>query len=396
VVISISRTARLCIAVIALLLAIPAVTIPSNSEEKLRSFHNRTLEVWPRSKKLVRDPAGYFRQAGRWMADRAGPIIEAASLEKRLLIFVLGTPPQPRITLGKDGYVFVNGSSDELIDDLFEGECRASQTEATYQALARSLPKLGEIGPQLGVSVHAIAVPMTSILYADHLPRSVPAKLREACLSELTGESRLSTLDRQPELNFIYPFAEMKALRDTEGFFPKANYHPMGMSLKVLRDVYLRRAGIEATIDESLELRSVASEILSTYGMSVAYPEYVIRNDRIATDAAAGQRIKGALIDLFAADKLEVKVYVNTGHATRTALLLSDSVGIAAAPVFAAGFRRLVWVYKRGIRSAADAGTLLARVRAIEPVDTMILLLNVGSAADLAPLADGLAAGLAH
>ena len=77
----------------------------------------------------------------------------------------------------------------------------------------------------------------------------------------------------------------------------------------------------------------MASEILSTYGMSVTYPEYAIRNDRIETDAAAGARIKAALTDLFMADRIEVevKVYANSGHATRTALLLSDSVGIAAA-----------------------------------------------------------------
>ncbi len=389
---TISPTARILIAVFALLLAIPVLTIPSNDEEKLRLFHNRTLERWPPAKQFVPDPVGAFRQASRWMADRAGPIMKAATLEKELLIFVLGTPPQRRITLGKDGYIFVNGVSDGGVNGLFEAQCQASQSEGTYRALLQSLPKLKEIGQILGVSVHAIAVPMTSTLYADHLPRSVPPNLRSACLEVLTGETRLSKLDQRADLNFIYPFEEMKASRDTEGFFPKANYHPMGMSLKTIRDVYLRRAGIDAKINETLELKSLPSEILNTYGVTVTYPEYEIRNDRITEDGAAATRVAATIAELFYRPPV-TKVYANSGGSSRTALLLTDSVGIAGAPVFAAGFKRLVWVYRVGMKSAADAGTLLERLRAVEPIDTMILLLQVGSASEFVPWVDSLAAG---
>ena len=220
--------------------------------------------------------------------------------------------------LGRDGYIFVNGASDAGVNGLFEGQCQASQSEATYQALLQSLPKLKETSQNLGVTVHAIAVPMTATLYADHLPRSVSPQLRSACLEVLTGETRLSKLDLRTDLSFIYPFTEMKALRDTEGFFPKANYHPMGMSLKVIRDVYLKRAGIDAKIDETLVLKRVPSEILNTYGVTVTYPEYEIRNDRITEDAAAATRVGATLADLFLRPPV-TKVYANNGGASRTA-----------------------------------------------------------------------------
>ena len=48
------------------------------------------------------------------------------------------------------------------------------------------------------------------------------------------------------------------------------------------------------------------------------------------------------------------------------------------------------------MKSSAEAGTLLERVKTIEPVDTMILMLQVGSASEFVPWVDALAARAAH
>jgi hypothetical protein len=70
--------------------------------------------------------------------------------------------------------------------------------------------------------------------------------------------------------------------------------------------------------------------------------------------------------------------------------MLTDSVGIAAAPVFAAAFKRLIWVYTNVMIAQEDVGKVAARVMSVEPIDSVVLLLNAGSAAKLVTWTDSL------
>jgi hypothetical protein len=71
-----------------------------------------------------------------------------------------------------------------------------------------------------------------------------------------------------------------------------------------------------------------------------------------------------------------------------------DLRGLGSLPRSPPGHRE-GWPSSRAA-SAADAGKLLERVRTIEPIDTMILMLQVGAASEFVPLVDGLAAGAPH
>src|SRR5512141_3357302 len=107
-----STPARIIVAICCLVLLVPIFGIPLQNERLLEQIHYHTLGKWPKTDGLVGNPVQYFSQARSWLADRAYPIIAASRLSTKVLYFVFGSAPQHRITLGKDGFIFVNGHSD--------------------------------------------------------------------------------------------------------------------------------------------------------------------------------------------------------------------------------------------------------------------------------------------
>lgn len=374
-----SIPARIQTAIVAVLLLVPAVLVPFQNEARLRQFHNRTLVAWPPSDTFLDDPAQYFRQASNWLSDRIGFIIRATILQKRILFYVLDTPPQPRVTLGKSNHVYYNGVSDAGVNGLFVGVCEHGHSHDTFSKLEQAVPAIMDFGRRKQLAIHVVIVPMTPTLYADYLPTSVPRAIRDACMRRLNGDSPLVKLSQQAGV--VYPFKEMKAVRDDDGFFPIMNYHPVGLSLKVIRQAYLDKVGLKPNIAETLQPSFATSEILGQYGINKRYPIYVSHNTDISENTQASDRVAERLKDLFVGPPL-TSVYTNRrGDAEGTVLLLSDSLGVAAAPVFAAAFKRLIWVYTNGMHRQEQIVELMDRVVSMERFGSVILLVNEGAVA---------------
>jgi hypothetical protein len=386
--VSFSPAARLQIAIVAGLLSIPAVIIPTQNTEQLAQFHKRYLAEWPYADSFGPDPVRYFRQAGKWFADRIGFIHPAAQIQKAILMYALRTPPEHRITLGRDGFIFLNGPSEQYINRIFEDQCIHSHSDAAVANVAMNLPALVRLGRKFGVPLHSIAVPMMSTLYADHIPHSVPDKIRNACLAVFNDNSALEKVAAQRNLNFLYPFAEMKALRNEKGFFPQANFHPDGLSVKTVRDAYLKTAGLSPVTGETIELGAAPSELLETYGLEINYPTWIIKNANVGRDNQASAAISEKLSPLFKIPPV-VTVFTNRGPASKIGLLLSDSVGIRAAPTFAGGFRRLIWVYLREMKQPENLEQIVEGVASSEHLDNIIVMLNEGSLLSFGALVRG-------
>jgi hypothetical protein len=347
--------------------------IPLQDEAKLRQFHNRVLNSWPASVSEI-GPVDYFKAAGKWLSDRAYPIIAASLLQKRLLFYVLHTTPQPRVSLGLEGHVFVNGQSDATVNGAIRGQCLAGQQPGTIEFLERRLNNIDGFARHLGMTLRTVLFPTTPTLYADFLPPSIPKSLRDACKSVLENGSPFSGLAR---LRITYPFAEMKALRGDPAFYPIANFHPAGYSLKIARDAYLRDEGIALSIDESLRPVVKTSEILSSYGINKGYLHYEIINRTVLEDA--GTATLATELRGFFSNPPELGIWVNSSpDVSRTAIVLSDSFGRFAAPVFAAAFKRLIWINLAGSRDDMLA-TMLERLAREQKADAMILLFHEGN-----------------
>lgn len=375
--VKVSRNAGLWTVLIALALYVPIAAAPLQNTDTLQKFHNRTLKAWPSASDFMWDPPAYFKQISEYLSDRAFPIMSATVLQKKILYYVLQTPPQRRVTLGRHGHVFLNGASDDSLNALMKNTCMAGHSPETIADLQKSFTELRDYGRRTGREMYFVIVPMTPTLYADDLPKTVPLDIRRACLAGLGPASPLVALAGHPELHFVYPLLPMMKLRSDDGFFPKANYHPSGESLQVIRDAFLEQNSMVLPRGETMTAGFGQSEILSGYGIDTLYPKYVLHDPSVSTQPKDAAALSASIEDLFQGHPL-ADVFANTDpDAKGDVLMLSDSVGIAGSSVFAAGFHRLSWIYTNGM-DQAKIGELIDRAAASEPFDAILLLTNEG------------------
>jgi hypothetical protein len=353
---------------------LPVATIPLQDEAALRRFHNRVLRDWPASVSAI-GPVDYFKAAGGWLADRANPIIAASLLQKQILFYALHTAPQARVSLGPEGHVFLTGNSEANLNDIISPQCLAAQDSRLAGLLNQSLNSIQGFARRLGMTQRTVMFPTTPTLYADFLPPSIPRSIRDACKFVLEKGSPLAGL---AGLGVTYPFAEMKALRRDPAFYPIANFHPEGYSLKIARDAYLRDEGIVLDIEESVRPVTGRSELLQRYGINKAYRRYEIMNTDVSADGGAQAALAKELTEFFYYPP-QIDVWVNSSpHVSRTAIMVSDSFGGNAAPIFAAAFKRLISVNITGSRQDMRAA-MLERLAGEQKLDTMILLVQEGN-----------------
>jgi hypothetical protein len=327
----------------------------------------------------VPDPVKYLTQARQWLGDRVYPIIPVSNFYKRLLFYVLATPPQHTIIMGADGLIFLSGVDNDHLNSIFEGVCVDTANPETADAFARSLSSLASYSVEQALPIDVIVVPTLETLYGDRLPPSVPSKYRSACAERAAGNSLLAGMHAPPPVHYVFPFASMHAARDDPAFFPKGNWHPDGLSLKVVRDAYLRSLGVELPRNEVLIRTEAPSELLKTSNIHWPLPVYRITNADVINDEETNAALQAAIGNLFPPPRPNTHAFRNRqAGSTETVLLLSDSFGDLAAPVLASGFHRLVHVntnYMKG-HSLVE---LLARVSKVLSISRIAIFMEEGS-----------------
>jgi hypothetical protein len=171
----------------------------------------------------------------------------------------------------------------------------------------------------------------------------------------------------------------MKELRLDEGFFPKGNWHPTGLSLKVIRDAYLRQLGVDPAVDETLIKTKRPSELLLSYGIEWALPVYAVTETPAVLDAAKTARLTQAIADFFPPSGVMASAFRSEKPVIDdVALMVSDSYGNLAAPVFAAAFREFQHVMTNGMRQDRLA-ELIERIERSGHVGRIIMLVEEGN-----------------
>lgn len=383
-----ARAARVTIAAFALALLIPIFGIGRQAEHELQLFHNRTLREWPATADFVANPTAYLGALKGWLADRVYPIVDASTALKKLMFFVLRTAPQRRLSLAADGFIFLNGGSEDGINGILEQGCVGAHTQPTAQALARGLDGFGRYGRALGAKVDVVVVPTLATVYADRLPASVPAPLRRACMLRMQGESPLQHMPVPDGVRFVYPMAQMLAARDDPAFYPRANWHPVGLSLKTVRNAYLAAIGSRQDVPETLTPTEAPSELMATYSIEYLTPVYELRNDNVVPDPMRAAAWSAGLKDLFTGEMVDSRLYVNTRPlSTESVLMLSDSFGTASGEMFAGAFASVFQITANNVTSAnlVEAARRLVREHKFERV---IFLIQEGSALRLVEWAE--------
>jgi hypothetical protein len=201
----------------------------------------------------------------------------------------------------------------------------------------------------------------------------------------MLGRSALLSV-RPPEQSashFVYPMREMLAAKADAAFYPKGNWHAAGRSLQVVRNAYLASLG-RAPIHESMRRALGPAEILLSYGIDWERPRYFLHNPSVLGVPERDARVRAAIAPMFRGDRFVTHFYRNTQPALdEAALLVTDSFGDLAAEVFAGAFRTLIQVNLNDLQ-AGGASAVVDHVRAVEPIQRVIFLIQEGNAPGLA------------
>lgn len=382
--VSFALRALVLICLLAQLLAVPVLGIALQDEAELAEFHNHALTPWPSLPVLRADPAAYFRRTRVWLSEHIFPVQLATRVQKTLLLRWLHEPPEPRISLGADGHIFLNGGSNQHLYGLFAAGCVHAHSPSVARALEAALRYWAGVAQGRGFTSDFVVVPTAATLYADKLPEATPRHLRDACLQRMRGHSALLSVQPPAGNHFIYPLGEMLAAKQDEAFYPKGNWHPVGLSLQVARDAYLTELGVHARVRESLHLGRGPAEILMTYGIDWERPRYFLDSPFTSIAAERDSAVRSAIAPLFRGDRFITHVYTNTHPALdEGVLMLSDSFGDLSAQAFAGAFRTLVQVNLNDLQSGIPS-QVIERVRKIERIDRVIFLIQEGNAPQLA------------
>jgi hypothetical protein len=375
----ISGGARLLLTLLALLLLTPMLALPWTNEARLRTALNRSLTPWPEGKDFRHDPATYLRGVSSWLADRAGPVSEAAKLKSKILYYVLATSPQANYALGRGPFVFLTSGRPDQPYDFFEDACRHPEDPAFLRDVARTLSDLADVEETLGIPIRVVAFPTALTVFAEELPSSVPRADREACLARVRGPSRLEELARTSKGRLIHPLSQLRDARGDPAFFPAGNYHATGLSVRIVREILVDARDV---LDERVSRVSGPGELLSFFGIERPFDSYELTPSRPVVVDRAGMATYTTLLARHLPKEETpypaLMVFDNASdRVSGTALFLTDSFGVLSARTFAARYKRLIQVFTNNMHQE-EIYDVVERLGTAEPIDEIVLLVQEG------------------
>jgi hypothetical protein len=377
-VIQVDRAARVLTLTLALLLLVPTLGIAFQDEGALERFHNRALVKWPDAAGFRADPVRYIVAAEACATDRVYPIEQITHFQKTLTFLLLRTAPEPRVTLGKEGHIFLNGADNQHVYRMFAAACVDPHSAAAAREVQSQLATWSQIGLQRRLAIDVVVVPVSESIYADDLPVTVPDEYRRPCLERMSGVSPLLSI-AAPGTTFVYPLREMLAARGDDAFYPRGNWHPTGLSLKVVRDTYLSRLHTNGSVDETLELGSTPAELLMPYDIRLGEPTYIIHNPHVITDNVRNAKIHEAVADLFPRKEVVTHFFTNSRPVVNeSVLMISDSYGDLASEVFAGAFAKVIHVNANYIQDDKVL-PVIDRVGKLDSFGRLVLLMQEGN-----------------
>ena len=368
----ISRLAKTIIIAMSLSLLAPLYLMRLQSAEDLVAFHNRPLQSWPRAIQYRRSPALYFDQVNRWVSDRVYPIVALSRIKSYFAYDVMAQAPSANITRGSDGLLFLNGTDADHENNLVDNSCRQASDPENLKRLEAALDRIAEFGRRSGYPIDLLMVPTMPILYGDRLPRSLSSSLREACAASFARGGPAGAVRAPSGLHVVYPFPELKALRDDLAMYPNGNYHAIGLSVRTATNAYLAAIGA-ARSATSLTLSSGPSEALATRDMDVAFPRYDVSDG----DAVPDDQMASALTDLTAPFRDDpgqtVSAYADPAAPNPdTVLVLSNSFGTNQAFDLALAFRAVAQMQT----PHRDLAAMIESMRRVMPFTRIVLVYN--------------------
>ncbi len=388
-----STVARRWICIIALLLFLPALLTVIENHEKRSQLENRPLQSWPEWQGVSQAPA-YFGAIDGVLEDHTGTARRFNQIYRKLRFYAFQMAPVPNVSLGSDGFVFLNSHNVEQPHSAIRNLCMRPSHRRAFVRQQVAIDTIVDAFAKRNMDVALGVAVSKPVLYPENLPDEVPTEYRDACA--LAGDSQgdlvtgIASLSR-PNFPIYYPLADFLPLKDTEAFYPKENFHWDGRSAHVFAKNFLTQLGIDVpnTFGADSALTATKGDLRNMgFARTVDvwdYP-YAKFGIRAVEPAALGAR-------RYYAQAIDVSEYlVDSPLSNGSALVLSNSFGAFTSRHLAPGFAHLTHINLHDLQPEEYSGFYGEYLDSLKP-DQIILLIHDEQLVN--PLwLEGVAAGL--
>ncbi len=341
-------------------------------------LENRRMAALP-DFALFRDhPADYIQAVDDYLKDHVGFRRQANQLYRKLRYYLLKDPPLPNITIGRDGFIFMNSHRIDQPNFVFNLLCeqQVGPSVKLIEEMDRIFASVSGYYTGRGYPVTIAAAPTNVALYADKLPRSVERKYRDACWAYPASDHLLAQLYRLGRsggrYNLYYPLPLFQQHRDEPLFWPKELFHWSGRSVYLFARDLLVQSGVVArvSLDDPAEIATVGDDLSMFFGFSRKvkawkYPYVPCPSLMTKPDWTRALLKRGGLLQYSTTNSLT----------TKRGLLMANSFGIDLAPHLAKGFSELFFLNLNQVRLEEEE-LLFSRIVDLTKPDHIYILFD--------------------
>lgn len=376
------RGARALAVTFALCLAVPAIaTFFADAEERMR-WENRPLAELPSISKLTAD-RNFFGEMDDYLNDHFGLALKMNRLYRRVLFYVFQDSPTPTVTLGTDGFVFLNSHNPGSRFEAFQNVCINNVRQDRIEFAQRAWSKTFDFFTP-GIDRVALLIPLSKpTLYAEKFPLDVPRKYREACRQFRSKKNAASELSAWGEASgnvVVYPVNEFHAQRFENNFYPRERFHFSGMSAHTFARIALGKLGIN--ISEAYDFHEPIDTVTSDLGSLIGFnrPLRVDYFPYAEFELHKQEGVPAFVKEYYQKIKQFGVVTSGSPMTERAALVITDSFGKSAVNHLAPGYRSITWINIANLAEGETVRFFTEFVERIDP-DDLLFIFHDGLAA---------------
>lgn len=331
------------ISLLTLLLSLPAVIgFGWNSGAALQKQENRKMAPWPPLELLHDEPKTFIKSFEAFLKDRVGFRHFANTLYRKIRYYIFKDAPLHNISIGKDGFVFMNSHRIDKPNFVFDLLCiqQVNPSKELFSSMDQSFTNASHYYTTRGYNTTILAAPTNIAIYPDKLPLRVDRKYRDSCMSYSEENGLIFQLGRRGQdtgdYKLYYPYKQFKSHRDEPYFFPKEKWHWTGRSTYLFARDLAYHTGVlkELKTDDPAVPDFVSDDLRMFFGFERRIKALTYRYERFNT--------RKEIPDWqFALSRNGGLAHYSTNNAlsNKRALLLGNSFGIELAPHLARIFQ---------------------------------------------------------
>ena len=339
---SMAWPARILIALLTCFLGLPAfIGLVWNDGSSMQKLENRKMAPLPSPALFKKDPARYIKGLDDFLKDRVGGRRLANQAYRELRYYVLKDPPLSNVSIGRDGFVFMNSHRIDRPNFVYHLLCeqQANPADTLLQEMDQIFTSVSSYYRQRGYPVTITAAPTNVAIYPDKLPLTLDRKYRDLCQAYDNNNALLYQLQRMGQqtgrYTVYYPLALFKQHRDEPYFWPKELFHWSGRSAFLFARDLLVQSGIVDTLklDDPAKVGLVGDDLVMFFGFSRKVKAYKYPYANFQTTVQEPEWITS-----LSKQKGMLHFTTANGLSQKKGLLISNSFGIELAPHLAKGF----------------------------------------------------------